>query len=597
MKTQTTWNLSQLINNKELDLEKEIAILQKESSKFIKKWKDRTDYLKDSKVLKEALDEYEAWNKNYGIGGKIGYYIGLKNSIDQNDTETKALLNKINKIEVEIYNNINFFELNIAKIDTKTQEKFVNSPDLKEYKHFLETLFATSKHLLSEKEEKILALKSKPSHSNWKMMISEFLSKEERKVLTESGKKELKNFTELSSLISSTNKKVRDSASIAYYDILEKLYEVATHEINSILENKETTDKLRGYKNSYDARLLSDDIEESIVNTLIETVSKHNSISKRYYKLKAQLFKVDKLKIYERNVPYGEITIEYPYKKAFSLVNNVFANLDPEFSKILNSFSENGLIDVYPKKGKRGGAFCAYDKSTTPTYMLLNHTDKLNDVLTLAHEAGHGINDELMKVSQNELHFGTPISTAEVASTFMEDFVLQELLEKADDETKLSLMMQKLNDDISTIFRQVACYKFELALHKSHKEKGYLSGKEIDKLFTKEMSSYMGKYLEMTPGSEKFWVAWSHIRSFFYVYSYASGLLISKALQNKVKKDKTFIKEVKVFLSAGESKAPKEIFKDLGLDITKESFWEAGIKEVDTLLKETEKLAKKLGKI
>jgi oligoendopeptidase F len=217
-------------------------------------------------------------------------------------------------------------------------------------------------------------------------------------------------------------------------------------------------------------------------------------------------------------------------------------------------------------------------------------------VLTLAHELGHGINNELIKEKQNALNFGTPISTAEVASTFMEDFVLQEILKKADDDLRLSIMMMRLNDEVSTIFRQIACYRFEQQLHQDFRQKGYLSKDDIGKLFQKHMATYMGDAVEQSSGSENWWIYWGHTRSFFYVYSYASGLLISKSLQKSVKENSHFIGKVKEFLSAGLSSSPENIFRRLGIDITGKGFWDKGLDEVETLLQETMKLAGKLGK-
>jgi len=175
--------------------------------------------------------------------------------------------------------------------------------------------------------------------------------------------------------------------------------------------------------------------------------------------------------------------------------------------------------------------------------------------------------------------------------------VLDELIHSADDKLRLAIMMQKLNDDVSSIFRQVACYQFEQELHQEFRKAGYLSKKEIGTLFMKHMAAYMGNAVEQSAGSENWWVYWSHIRYFFYVYSYASGLLISKSLQAGVKKDPAFINKVKGFLSAGLSDSPKNIFSKLGIDITDNTFWDRGLDEVEHLLDETEHLAKKLRKI
>ena len=175
--------------------------------------------------------------------------------------------------------------------------------------------------------------------------------------------------------------------------------------------------------------------------------------------------------------------------------------------------------------------------------------------------------------------------------------MLDEILHAADDELRLAIMMQKLNDDVSSIFRQVACYRFEQELHNDFRAKGYLSKEEIGKLFQKHMAAYMGDAVEQSEGSENWWVYWNHIRYFFYVYSYASGLLISKSLQNSVKRDPAFVVQVKEFLSAGLSDSPKNIFDRLGIDISDERFWDKGLDEVEHLLDETERLAKRMGKI
>ena len=593
-----TWNLAHLFDNDEDPrIEKKRKFVEQKSYAFINTWKGRTDYLRDPALLKKALDEYEEWKKYYGSEGDEGYYFWLRTSQNQNDPVLKAKFNLIEQFSKKIQNDIQFFYLRIAKIPEKLQKRFIQYPGLKEYRHYLERLFAESKYLLSEPEEKIMNLKSPSSYANWVKMTSSFLAKEERSVISENGQKGMKPFSEIASLMNSGQKKVRDSAAKAFNDILKKHVDVAEAEINAVLANKKVDDELRGLSRPDLARHISDDIDPEIVDTLIKTVSDRFDISSRFYDLKARLLKVRKLQYHERNVEYGTISRKYSYQDSLKLIIKVFTNLDQMFARILDGFIRNGQFDVYPRKGKSGGAFCAHNLISQPTYILLNHTDRLNDVLTLAHELGHGINNELIRGKQNSLNFGTPISTAEVASTFMEDFVLQEIVRKADDELRLSIMMMRLNDEVSTIFRQVACYRFEQDLHDQFRQKGYLSKEDIGRLFRKHMASYMGDSVEQSPGSDNWWIYWGHIRSFFYVYSYASGLLISKSLQNSVKEDPRFIGKVKEFLSAGLSDSPKNIFLKLGIDITDKRFWDRGIEEVETLLNETIHLAEKLGKI
>lgn len=594
----TEWDLTSLYkSDNDPNMQRQRKLVEQKSYEFINAWKDRTDYLEDPLVLRQALDQYEAWKRSYGTDGNEGYYFWLRTQQDQNDPTLKAKFNKIEEFSKKIENDSQFFYLRIARIKPADQKLFLEHAALVRYRHFLERIFAESRFHLSEPEEKILNLKSATSSSNWTKMTSGFLSKETRTIVAENGGKKNKAFSEIIGLMNNKNKAVRDSAAKAFNDILQKHVETAEAELNSVLANKKIDDELRGAPRPDALRHLADDIESEVVDSLLEAVSMRFAISRQYYALKAKLLKVKTLKYHERNVEVGVVAKRYPYAKASGLVHTALGRLDTQFGDIFAGFLKNGQIDAYPKKGKDSGAFCIHHLITQPTFILLNHTGKLHDVLTIAHEFGHGINNELIREKQHALDFGTPTSTAEVASTFMEDFVLEEILHEADDELRLAIMMQKLNDDVSSIFRQVACYRFEQDLHAQFRKSGYLSKEEIGKLFQKHMAAYMGSAVEQSLGSENWWVYWNHIRYFFYVYSYASGLLISKSLQNSVKKDPAFVIKVKEFLAAGLSDSPKNIFSRLGIDIADKRFWNRGLDEVETLLKETTRLAEKLGKI
>lgn len=592
------WNLSHLIKNPgpESIIQNEKDVLEA-CEKFVKKWKNRKDYLESADSLKEALDDYERWLRFYGSSGNAGLYYWLKRTVEQNNPDVTASYNKLEELNTKVSNEIHFFELNIAKINPQLQKKMLADSTLKNYKHFLERIFLTSKYNLSEDQEKIITLLSSNAYTKWENMVSGFISKSEKEILTEDGKTKKSSFEETLKSISSKDKKVRDFAAEKLNEIIKENLDVAEVEMNAILSYKKMMSELRKYERIDKERHVEDDIDSEIVDQVIESVSKRNDIAARYYSLKAKLLGVDKLKYHERNVEYGNINKKYPYDESIELVKKVFGNLDKEFAEHLNSFVKEGRIDVYPRTGKTGGAFCAHELISQPVYVLLNHTDKLDDVCTIAHELGHGLNYEFMKRKQNAINFGTNLATAEVASTFMEDFVLEEILKTADDELKLTIMLMKMEDYINSIIRQAACYKFELELHSEFAKKGYLSKDEIGTIFQKNMSNYMGESVEQTNDSKNWWVYWSHIRTGFYVYSYVSGRLISKYMQSEVKKDKKFVLKVKEFLSTGLVDSTKNIFLKMGIDITKKEFWEEGLKEIDDLLIETENLAEKLGKI
>ncbi len=594
----TAWDLSPLLSgDNDPKIERDRETMRKAHSAFVTKWKPREDYLQKPEALREALDEYERLLREHGTCGAEGYYFALRREQDEGNALVKGKFQKSVDFATALENELQFFRLRLGKISREKQQAFLQARELEQYRHFLSCLFAQAKYALSEAEEKIMNLKSPVAHGKWVKMVSEFVSKEEREVLDEDGKRKVKNFSELATLISSKQKKVRDEAAKAIHEITAKNAAVAEAEINAILQNKKVDDELRGMPRPDLSRHLSDDIESPVVDALVASVASRFAIAQRFYALKAKLLGLPKLAYHERNVEYGGHDKKYPYAEAIALVHRVFQNLDPQCAAIVGSYARNGQIDVFPRRGKRGGAFCDHYLLGQPTYILLNHTDRLQDVLTIAHELGHGINNELIKEKQHALYFDTPLATAEVASTFMEDFVLQELLREADDELRLSLLVTKLGDDVSTIIRQVACYRFEQALHQEFRARGFLPKETIGALFQQHMAAYMGEAVEQSPGSENWWVYWNHIRSFFYVYSYASGLLISKALQHEVKKNPAFIAEVKGFLSAGTSDSPRNIFKRLGIDIEQRAFWDEGLDEIEELLAESEALAKKMGKI
>ncbi len=593
MPNQTEWNLSLLVpdfSSETVEREKQArtAVIQT----FIQKWKSDTSYLTDVVKLREALDEVEAILRTGGVGGDMSYAIGLYAVLDEASAERRGLSNNFDEFERKLHNEWLFFFLNLSKVPVVQQEIFLAAPELEKYHTYLVDSFEEGSHLLTELEEKLDSLKSGVSYRKWEDMTSGLISAETRMVAGVE-----KTFEELLSLMSDPNKEIRDEAAAGIHSITHQYRKVAENEINAILENKKIEDDLRGWEYPESHRLFSDGISKEVVDAMTEVVAGANSVAQEYYALKAQVLGVKKLAYHERGLSVAEVEKEYLYEDAFALVKKVVGQLDPEFAEIFEGFSTNGQIDVFPRKGKRGGAACWHNDIAQPTYILLNHTNKIGDVTTLAHELGHGINNEMMRQKQHALYFSTPISTAEVASTFMEDFVLREIMQEATQEERLALLFEKMDDVVSTIFRQVACYRFEQSLHAAFRTKGYVSAEEIGQLFQAQMAAYMGDAVEQSEGAENWWVYWSHIRSFFYVYSYASGLLISMALQAKTRENPAFIAQVKEFLSAGCSARAEEVFKKAGIDITQRSFWESGIAELRELLEETRELSRQLGKI
>lgn len=590
------WNFSLLAEN-EQELEKARVGSQRACEEFASAWGSRSDYLQDPAVLKQALDEYERLMASHGCNGLEEYYFSLKSALSQDDPDITARLNLAQHLARTLWGSVQFFPLRLATIPKETQERLLSSPDLSPYAYFLSRVFELARYNLGEEAEKALMMKGGPAREYWAAMLSAFLSREEAEVLLEDGRRSTKVFAELFPLLEHESKTVRDSAAGEINAILLKHSDVAEREINALLADKQITDELRGMDRSDLARHLDDGIETGVVDALLEAVSKEFELSSRFYALKARLLGLPTIVYHERSAPVGRIEKEYSYDEALSLLRGVFAGLDGEFGEIFSSLTERGHVDAYPAKGKQGGAFCTHRLLSHPTYILLNFSGTLESVLTFAHEMGHAINNELMRKRQHALYFETSLATAEVASTFMEEFALEAAMNDMNEETRLAVLVKKLNGDVSSIFRQVACYRFEQELHDRFRSKGYLSKETIGGIFQRHMAAYMGASVEQSRGSEHWWVHWSHIRRHFYVYSYASGLLISKSLQNATRRDPAFVSRVKEFLSAGASSSPEDIFSRLGISIDDPAFWRQGIQSVKDDLARAEDLAKKLGKI
>lgn len=590
--TKSTWNLTPLFKS---DNDPAIASWRTEVKKaadvFEKTWRKNQNYLTDSTTLHKALVQYNQFHTKYSTNEREILYFQLRETQNETDPKIKAKLTQAINFAETIANQLSFFAINLSKISPKQQQLFLKDKSLSHYHHFLKRLFDEGKHTLTEKEEQIMMLKSQPARSNWLRLTSSLLATETVKTVGEDGKTTEANLTQLMTLISSQKPKVRDQAAHHLHALMAKYAPIAENEINSVLQDHAINDQLRGYPRPDSSRLLGDDITPATVDAMLKAVSGQNKIAHSYYQLKAKLLGKKQLAYHERNIDLGSSKTKYPYETACQLVTDTFRALDPEFAQITQSFIKEGRIDVYPIKGKSGGAFCTHGSNTLPVYVMLNHTERLQDVLTMAHELGHGINHTLINQNQPAIYSHGSLATAEVASTFMEDFVLQQIATKLPAKDQLAIKMTKLNDDISTIFRQVACYRFEQDLHTEFRKTGYLDHQTIGKIFTKHMSAYMGPAVKQDIGSENWWVYWSHIRNYFYVYSYASGLLISKALQRKVRENPAYIAKVKTFLSAGSSQSPEVIFKGLGLDITNPRFWEEGIAEISQELKEAIKLS------
>jgi oligoendopeptidase F len=253
-------------------------------------------------------------------------------------------------------------------------------------------------------------------------------------------------------------------------------------------------------------------------------------------------------------------------------------------------YLNNGQIDVFPRLNKRSGAYC-WGHPSLPTFVLLNNVPSFDSVSTLAHEMGHAIHTELSK-KQSIFYERYSTAAAEVASTLFENFVFDEVMTSLSPKERIIALHDHIADDMGTIFRQIAFFNFEMELHQMIRAEGFVGSEKIAKLMNKHLQSYIGPEFKLDPDDGLFWIRLSHIRSYFYVYTYAYGQLISKALYTKYQQDNRFIEKINQFLSAGGSDTPEHIFKSIGVDTTKPDFWKLGLESIERDITNLEKECK-----
>lgn len=584
-KIKTEWNLGLLYNSlNDPAIERDMQIFEKTAGVFRKKWHGRTDYLTSAKALLAALRDYEKASEILS-SPKSWWHAALSVHMNSGNKQASAMQTRLEERYIKAGNTIRFFSLALGKIELKKQKEFLAAKELARYRYQLEKTFESAKYNLTEKEEELASLLSIPASSLWTKMC-------EREVHKLTVRVQGKNIPleEAQSRLSDMPKSLRRKVAQLVNKQLATIADIAASELNAIVIDHKISDEKRGFKEPYSSTILSYENDEQAVLNLVDLVTKNFFIAHRFYKLHARLLKEKKLQHVDRAVSFGKITQKFPFDKAAAVVRNSLASVDPEYGQILDTYLSQGQIDAYPRKGKHGGAYC-WGIGNCPTFVLLNHKDTAYSVETFGHEMGHAIHGELSEKSQPVMYRGHSTSVAETASTFFEAVTLEVIRDMLPEKEKIIMLHRQIVSDISSIFRQVACFNFELEMHRRIRAEGELAGSDMAALMQKHLKSYLGPAVEITDADGNFFVTWSHLRNFFYVYTYAYGQLISKALFARWKEDKSFASKVRQFLEAGGSDTPENIFKKIGIDVADPAFFKAGLKAIERDIDELERLA------
>ncbi|MEX1006692.1 MAG: M3 family oligoendopeptidase [Acidimicrobiia bacterium] len=526
--------------------------------------------------------------------GRADSYAGLRFSVDTQDPANGALIARAEEKSTAINNELIFVELEWAAVDDDRAESLLADDQLAFCRHHLESARRYRPHLLSEPEEVILSDKSLTANSAWVRLFSELTA-----VITVDLDGNSVSLEEGLSRLMSPDRDVRRAAAEAVTVALEPGLRTRGFVFNTLLVDKSVDDRLRHYKSWIASRNLSNEASDESVDALVTAVQERSDIPQRWYSLKAKLLGLDKIADYDRMASVASVDQEFGWNEARELVLDAYASFSPDLAAIANRFFDESWIDAPVRPGKRPGAFCAYTVPSRHPYLLLNWTSRRRDVLTLAHEMGHGLHAYLAR-DQGIFHQTTPLTLAETASVFGETVTFGRLLdETADPEARLALLAESLEGQIATVFRQVAMNRFEDRVHNQRRDEGELSIEAFNEAWADTQHAMLGDSVEITQGYRTWW---SYIPHFMgtpgYVYAYSYGQLLALSVYRAYEQQGAdFVPRYLEMLAAGGSRSPEELGAIVGLDLADPAFWDGGLEIVAEQLAAAEAAAAEAGRL
>jgi len=581
------WNLNHLI--KENDFDKGIKYLENRIIK-LKSYKKKLRPSMSEKTFKEIVELSENLEEKSNI---LGSFFSLKQSENAKEKNLKIWEAKLNKLGIKATDELLFLGRwfdglevpGLAKLDNINAKRlFKTIPNL-------EVSFTKSrelaKHSLSEKEEQLAIRKDSTGISTvgelYDLITNDFTFKFRNKTF--------ESVELLKKYIYSSNASDRELAYNSlfepYKNNIEKLHSIYT----AISTNWINMAELRKYKTPIQVRNISNDVPDKVVQTVIDTSVKNAHIFHEYFKLKAKIIGMKKLRRYDIYAPVKKTNKKYSFSESKKLVLETYHEFHPPFFEKANKIFDMGHIDSHPRKNKRTGAFALLASPNITPYIMLNHDNTYRDVETMAHELGHGIHDLYTKGNYPSVaHPG--LTLAETASTLGENILFDKLLETANQSERISMLSDKIGGAYATVIRQIFFVKFEQEIYS--KVKDGLTHEQVSEIYFKTLKEQFGNSLSI---SEEFKYEWAYIphlfRSPFYTYSYAFGELLSMSLYAKYKKEgKSFIPKIEKILAAGGSQDSVKLLKSIGIDITQQSFWQGGFDTIKARINELKELTK-----
>ena len=547
----------------------------------------------DAEGLVAAMRELE---QIFERVGRAGGYASLWFTIDTRDPERGALLQQVRERGAEIETSLLFFELEWNELDDDRAEELLAADEIEFCRHHLRMARRYRPHQLTEPEERVMTELDVTGRSAMQRLFTEQTS---ALMVSLADADEPLPLMEALSRLQDPDRKRRQAAADAVTETLQPVLRTRAFVFNTLLQDKSTKDRLRSYEHWLAARNLANEASDESVSALIEAVVSNYDLARRWYRLKAKLLGLERLAHYDRMAPVTDDARHVPYDEAREIVLDCYRGFSPELGEAAAGFFTGDYIDAPPEPGKRGGAFCAYVVPTVHPYVMLNYTSRSNDVLTMAHELGHGVHAYLAR-EQGLFQFSTPLTVAETASIFGETIVLERLLDEAPDAgAQLSLLAESLDGAVAAVFRQIAMNRFEDRIHGLRRERGELSVDDFAANWLETQKDLLGDSVDVT---DDYGSWWSYVPHFIdtpgYVYAYAYGHLLALSVYRRYQeRGDDFVPSYLDLLRAGGSRSPEDLGKIVGVDLTDPGFWQAGLDLIAEQLNAAERAASEAGRL
>ncbi len=585
-----TWNLGDLYSGMDCpEFAADLARIETECASFAQAYRDKIVEIgaaPDAGArLCEAVRRYEAIDDL--IGRAMSYAVLLRAENVADPARAKFFGDASERV-TNASTELLFFQLDLNRIDDSAMERAMAAPPLSHYRPWLRDIRAEKPHQLEDRVERLFHEKYATGQGAWNRLFDETMASLRFKV----GDEELPLEPTLN-LFQDASEDRRKQASDAIATTLKANLRTFALISNTLAKDKEISDRWRGFKDVADARHLSNRVEPSLVDALVEAVrGAYPRLSHRYYKLKAKWFGKDVLNHWDRNAPLPDVpTRTYAWEAARDIVLGAYGGFSPRMADIARDFFDKRWIDAPTRPGKAPGAFAHPTTPSAHPYVLLNYQGKPRDVMTLAHELGHGVHQALA-AHNGALMAPTPLTLAETASVFGEMLTFRALLAAAPADQRRAMLASKVEDMLNTVVRQIAFYCFERKLHEARRE-GELTEDRICELWMSVQAESLGPSIKLGPGYETFWAYIPHfIHSPFYVYAYAFGDCLVNSLYGVYEKSASgFAEKYFAMLSAGGAKHHSELLAPFGLDARDPEFWQIGLSMIEGMIAELETLA------